>query len=566
MSGAAARDPPPPSWGAPDGPQPSWGLCGLLAAQHVLVLTSLLCVSHLPLLGEDPGGPGPRPPAQLLASSFFSCGLTTLLQVWGGSRLPLVQAPTLEFLIPALVLTTVHTPPNAPQLLNNGSRAAASSRESLQEVSGAVLVSGLLRVTAGLLSGPGGLLARCGPLVLAPTLVVAGLTAHREAALLCAHHWGLALGLILLMVVCSQHLASCSVPACPRSPARRPPLPVFRLFSVVIPVACVWSLWALLGPARPPPSHLSGPAPAPWLWFPHPGEGGRPALTPRAVAAGTAMALASSASSLGCYTLAGQVLSLPAPPPHACSRGLVAEGLGSLLAGGLGGLGGSAASFANVGAIGLTQAGRRREVQLAGLLCVALGLSPRLAQALVTLPPPLHGAVLSVSQAPVLSGGLARFRAADLHSGRNVFLVGLAVFMALLLPRALTRRPPQRPPASLLLLLRTGTAPVTGHPPGAHRAPGTPRGRPPGGAVEQMGAVERKGARGRPPGGAVGRARWERTGTGGRSLGGAVELCGTGGRRGAATGGRCGADGRLGWAGWSGRALGGRCGAGTAGR
>ncbi|XP_038602604.1 solute carrier family 23 member 3 [Tachyglossus aculeatus] len=439
--------------GSPAGPRPSWGLCGLLAAQHVLVLASLLCLSHLPLLGEAPGGPGPRPPAQLLASSLFSCGLATLLQAWVGSRLPLVQAPTFEFLIPALVLTAVRPPADPPQLLNNGSQVPVLTHESLQEVSGAVLVSGLLRVTAGLLSGPAGLLARCGPLVVAPTLVVAGLTAHREAARLCAQHWGLAMGLIFLMVVCSQHLASRSVPACPWSPAPRPSLPVFRLFSVLVPVVCVWSFSALLGLGRPPPSHLTGPAPAPWLWFPHPGERGRPALTPRAVAAGTAMALASSASSLACYALAGQVLRLPALPSDACSRGLVTEGLGSLLAGGLGGLGGSAASFANVGAIGLTQVGWRREVQLSGLLCVALGLSPRLAQALVALPLPLHGAVLWVSQAPVLSGGLARFRAAHLHSGRNVFLLGLAVFMALLLPRRFT--PDDAPTA-----LQTGWPPL----------------------------------------------------------------------------------------------------------
>ena len=90
-----------------------------LYLQHFLVLASLLWASHLLLLHGLPPGGLSYPPAQLLASSFFSCGLSTVLQTWMGSRLPLIQAPSLEFLIPALVLTnqklplTTKTPGNA---------------------------------------------------------------------------------------------------------------------------------------------------------------------------------------------------------------------------------------------------------------------------------------------------------------------------------------------------------------------------------------------------------------------------------------------------------------------
>ena len=55
------------------------------------------------------------------------------------------------------------------------------------------MVSGLLQGTLGLLGAPGHLFRHCGPLVLAPSLVVAGLSAHREVALFCSIHWGLAL-------------------------------------------------------------------------------------------------------------------------------------------------------------------------------------------------------------------------------------------------------------------------------------------------------------------------------------------------------------------------------------
>lgn len=120
-----------------------------------------------------------------------------------GSRLPLVQAPSFEFLVPALVLTNqklplaIQTPGNSSHILHlcegPGCRSLELWNTSLREVSGAVVVSGLLQGTLGLLGAPGYLFLHCGPLVLAPSLVVAGLSAHREVALFCSGHWGLAL-------------------------------------------------------------------------------------------------------------------------------------------------------------------------------------------------------------------------------------------------------------------------------------------------------------------------------------------------------------------------------------
>uniref|UniRef100_A0A8D0R311 Solute carrier family 23 member 3 n=1 Tax=Sus scrofa TaxID=9823 RepID=A0A8D0R311_PIG len=467
----AVQKPSSHSWVALCGPPP-WGLSCLLALQHVLVLASLLCASHLLLLRSLPPEGLSYPPAQLLASSLFSCGMSTTLQTWMGSRLPLVQAPSLEFLIPALVLTSQKLPlPNrTPGNCEHRARAQASLvlspcrgagcqgpelwNTSLREVSGAVVVSGLLQGTLGLLGGPGHLFSHCGPLVLAPSLVVAGLSAHKEVALFCSTHWGLAWLLILLVVVCSQHLGSCPLPPRPWRPAAtsstHTPIAAFRVLSVLIPVACVWTISALLGLSITP-LELSAPTEAPWFWLPHPAEWDWPLLTPRALAAGISMALAASISSLGCYALCGRLLHLPSPPPHACSRGLSLEGLGSVLAGLLGSPMGTASSFPNVGTMSLFQAGSRRVAHLVGLLCVGLGFSPRLAQLLSTIPLPVLGGVLGVTQAVVLSTGFSSFHMADIDSGRNVFIVGFSIFMALLLPRWFREAP---------VLLSTGWSPL----------------------------------------------------------------------------------------------------------
>uniref|UniRef100_A0A8C0MZR3 Protein CNPPD1 n=1 Tax=Canis lupus familiaris TaxID=9615 RepID=A0A8C0MZR3_CANLF len=261
---SAVQNPSSHLWASQCGPPP-WGLSCLLALQHILVLASLLCASHLLLLQGLPPGELSSSPAQLLASSFFSCGVSTILQIWIGSRLPLVQAPSLEFLVPALVLTqklplAIQTPGNSSLVLR-----------------------------------------RCGG------------------------------------------------PGCPG-------LALWNtsLREVLVPVACVWIISALLG-LRLIPLELAASPKAPWVWLPHPAEWTWPLLTPRALAAGISMALAASTSSLGCYALCGRLLQLPSPPPHACSRGLSLEGLGSVLAGMLGSPMGTASSFPNVGTVSLIQ-------------------------------------------------------------------------------------------------------------------------------------------------------------------------------------------------------------------
>ncbi|XP_053452529.1 solute carrier family 23 member 3 isoform X4 [Nycticebus coucang] len=339
------------SWASLCGPPP-WGLSCLLALQHILVLACLLCASHLLLLHSLAPGGISYSPSQLLASSFFSCGVSTVLQTWMGSRLPLVQAPSLEFLIPALVLTNQKLPLaiETPGNCEHRTRARASLllhlcrgpgchdlelwNTSLREVSGAVVVSGLLQGALGLLGSPGCLFPHCGPLVLAPSLVVAGMSAYREVAQFCSTHWVLALMVILLMVVCSQHLGSCHLPRCPWKPALTSSthihFPTFRLLSVLIPVASVWIASALLG-LTAIPLELSAPTKAPWFWLPHP------------------------------------------------------------------------------------------------------------------------GGVLGVTQAVVLSTGFSSFHLADIDSGRNVFIVGFSIFMALLLPRWFREAP---------VLLSTGWSPL----------------------------------------------------------------------------------------------------------
>ncbi|OXB69224.1 hypothetical protein ASZ78_011344 [Callipepla squamata] len=376
--------------------------------------------------------------------------------------MPLVQILSFEYLVPALVLSShlsleasadgngvaVATACPEPHCTITESRAAL-----LREVSGAVLVSGLVQLVLGAVGVCGWAVQRCGPMVLAPSLSIIGLSAYKEAAFFCSANWGVALLLMLLTITFSQHLGSCRLPFCawPYAPgvSVEPSVPTLRTLSVLLSCAIVCTVCSILSHL-----HLSWDLPdlvtaqlswvnstlhAPWLQMPYAGEW--PLLTPRALAVGIAMAFGCSINSVGCYVLCGRLLRAPQPPPHTCNRGLCVEGLGSLLAGLLGSAGGTAASIASACAGGLTQDGSRLSVQLNALACVMLGMSPRLVGLFAHVPLAVHGGVLCVTYAVAVGTGISYFQYADIDSGRNIFIVGFTMFMALLVPRWLSVAP-----------------------------------------------------------------------------------------------------------------------------
>lgn len=71
----------------------------------------------------------------------------------------------------------------------------------LPQVSGAVLVSGLVQLVLGMSGVCGWVTRRCGPMVLAPSLSIIGLSAYKEAAFFCSTNWGIAL--LYVSLICS---------------------------------------------------------------------------------------------------------------------------------------------------------------------------------------------------------------------------------------------------------------------------------------------------------------------------------------------------------------------------
>ncbi|XP_062434166.1 solute carrier family 23 member 3 isoform X3 [Rhea pennata] len=243
MNGGCHRIP-----GAGSPPSCSWQkMCSCmlsccLALQHLAVQASLLCIFHLLLLPTLPEEQ-PQAASELLARSLFACGISTILQTCLGSRLPLVQIPSFEYLVPAMVLSS-HRSVSASADRNGTAAAsvcpaphcdiAGSRAASLREVSGAVVVSGLVQLVLGASGVCGWAARRCGPMVLAPSLSIVGLSAYKEAAFFCSANWG------------------ASAPRCHLLPA-----------SGVLPPALL-CLGGLRGAVHPHPAHILGAAPICW--------------------------------------------------------------------------------------------------------------------------------------------------------------------------------------------------------------------------------------------------------------------------------------------------------------
>lgn len=171
---------------------------------------------------------------------------------------------------------------------------AHGSHPVVPQVSGAVVVSGLIQLALGVSGLCGWAVRHCGPMVLAPSLSIIGLSAYKEAAFFCSTSWGAALlyvtpgprcgaarrapchhgdrvgcthsaqdtfgtlslrccivtcavspRLVCLAVIFSQHLGSCRLPFCavPQAPgcSTEPSGPTLRTFSVPW-LACPCSL------------------------------------------------------------------------------------------------------------------------------------------------------------------------------------------------------------------------------------------------------------------------------------------------------------------------------------
>ncbi|WP_135825217.1 uracil-xanthine permease family protein [Halorussus ruber] len=400
--------------------KPPLGESALLGFQHYLTMIGASVAIPL-ALATAMGMPGQQV-GRLIGTFFVVSGITTLAQTTIGNRYPIVQGGTFSMLAPALAIIGV--------LASNG----AGWNLMIRELTGAVIVAGLVEVLIGYFGVMGALKRYVSPVVIAPTIALIGLSLFNAPQIVnpnfggagTGQNWWL-LGLTLVLIVgFSQYLDKYHR--------------TFRLYPVLLGMATAWIIAAALsvtgvyGPSSVSYVDLGSVASAPAVQPIYPLQWGMPEFTPAFVVGMIAGMLASAIESFGDYHAVARMAGKGAPSKKRINHGIGMEGLGNVFAAVMGTGNGSTSYTENVGAIGITGVASRYVVQIGAGVMIVAGYVGYVGQLFATIPAPIVGGLYIAMFGQIAAVGLSQLKFVDLDSNRNVFVVGFALFAGLAIP------------------------------------------------------------------------------------------------------------------------------------
>ncbi len=414
---------------------PPWRETIPLGFQHYLTMFGSTVA--IPLILSEPLGLGDNPVALgwLISTMFFVSGIATLLQATWGNRLPLIQGGTFSFLTPTI------------SICGMAALAEAGWEVRLQHIQGAVIVGAFAEMLVGYSGLVGKLLRFVGPITIAPTIALIGLSLYGFGAPKAGEDWIVGGTTIVLIILFSQYL---------RGTHR-----AFELFPIMLGIVFAWGLaWVLTLAGvfvEGDPSYVSTEnlAAAPWMRVPTPFQWGTPVFGAAAIVGMLAGYLASIVESVGDYYACARLAGAPPPSAKVVSRGIGMEGVGCLIAGIFGTGNGTTSYSENIGAIGLTRVGSRRVVQTGAVLMLVLAVFGKFGALFTTIPGPIVGGMYCAMFGMIAAVGLSNLQFVDLNSARNLFILGFAFFMGLSVPEYFAAHPVDFSPAWLSNIINT---------------------------------------------------------------------------------------------------------------
>ncbi|XP_048862984.1 solute carrier family 23 member 1-like isoform X1 [Brienomyrus brachyistius] len=442
---------------------PPWYLCIVLGVQHCLtafggliaiplILSQALCLQHDGLTQS-----------YLISTIFFVSGLCTLLQVIFGVRLPILQGGTFTLLAPSLAMLSMPEW-TCPTWTQNASLVNVSSpvfievwQSRMRELQGSIMVGSCFQILVGFSGLIGFFMKFIGPLTIAPTISLIGLSLFDSAGMSAGNHWGVAAMTTVLIVMFSQYLRHMTVPVPAYSKTRKfhsSRMYIFQILPVLLGITLSWLVCYLLTiydilPLDPKEygyqarTDLKGDVitQAPWFRFPYPGQWGMPTVSLAGVCGILAGVTSSMVESVGDYHACARLSGAPPPPRHAINRGVGIEGVGCLLAGAWGTGNGTTSYSENVGALGITKVGSRMVIVASGVLMILMGMFGKIGAIFTTLPTPVIGGMFLVMFGVISAAGVANLQYADMNSSRNIFIFGFSVFTGLVIPNWILKNP-----------------------------------------------------------------------------------------------------------------------------
>ena len=414
--------------------RPPMGETVILGFQHYLTMFGSTVAIPL-LLAPALGITDPVQKGWLIATMFFVSGITTLLQTIWGNRLPIVQGGTFSFLAPTFAICGM------------AALANAGWEVRMQHVQGAIIAGSLAEIIVGASGLVGRLLKFVGPITIAPTIALIGLSLFKFGAPEAGRYWPIGGLTIFLIILFSQYL---------RNKHR-----TFELYPILLAIVTAWIISAIctaLGifPAgHPAHTSLANLKDAPWFRIPYPFQWGFPQFGAAAIVGMLAGYIASIVESIGDYYACARLSGAPIPDKKMINRGITFEGIGCFIAGIFGTGNGTTSYSENIGAIGLTRVGSRRVVQAGAVIMILLGTVSKFGALFTTIPQPIVGGMYCAMFGMIAAVGLSNLQFVDLNSPRNLFILGFAFFMGLSVPEYFGQHPMQFEPIWLANIINT---------------------------------------------------------------------------------------------------------------
>ncbi|XP_002967685.2 nucleobase-ascorbate transporter 12 [Selaginella moellendorffii] len=399
-----------------------------------LILVPLVLV---PLIGGNDNDT-----SRVVSTTLLVSGITTLIHLCFGSRLPLIQGPSFVYLAPALVIA------NSPEFSNvPGNRF----KHTMKELQGAVIISSLFQIIAGYSGLMSFLLRVINPVIVSPTVAAVGLAFFTYGFTTVGSCVEIGIPQIIVVIIFALHLRKISIFG------HR----IFQIYAVPLGLATTWAYAFLLtetgaynykgckmdmaNPSAACQRHIHtmrscrtdashALRDAAWVRFPYPFQWGTPTFSLRTGAVMIAASIIASVDSVGSYHATSLLVASRAPTPGLVSRAIGLEGITSALAG-LWGIGTGATTLTeNVHTIAVTRMGSRHAVTFGAFVLIALSFIGKVGAFLASIPQVMVAALLCIMWAMLTAWGLSYLRYTETGSSRNVLIVGLSLFLSLSVP------------------------------------------------------------------------------------------------------------------------------------
>ncbi|XP_025095626.1 solute carrier family 23 member 2-like [Pomacea canaliculata] len=310
------------------------------------------------------------------------------------------------------------------------------------------MVASLLEVVIGVGGFIRPLLRYIGPITVAPTISLIGLSLFKLPVIYGKINPPIALASAVLVIIFALYLGKVHIPipSCSKEKVRTS-LPVFQLLPILLALLVMWVVSAILTVAGVFPNDPTNAMfysrtdakneiirSTPWLQFVYPGQFGPPSFSLAAMIGFVGAVVSSVVESVGDYFAVSRACEVPLPPDHAISRGILMEGLGSVLSGAVGSAHATTSYSGNIAMVTLTKTASRSVMLVAGLFLVLVSLIGKAGAVFASLPPPILGGLTLVLLGLLGSLGLSSLKFVDLSSNRNLLIIGIAFMCGLSIP------------------------------------------------------------------------------------------------------------------------------------